>query len=347
MCCFLFFFFCEVKCLGGCFFFFQAEDGIRDADVTGVQTCALPICRFLAYSFPPCSPDPHHLAVLARPGFVRAAPALPGTTRIRLPPASPPCCDRTAAKVSHLHSNKQRLTAQRDVPPAGTPLQRERDVIAAGEPRQPAPQMHAVSRGDLAPLHLPGRGVQVVERELLPVNVEPAYDGHRDLLKLRRGRKAPARNAYAVNRDASELGRSRAQKAPASAQPGPMHVIYTYVPRGLLSVDPRGQPRTLSATHLTCPDLNAGLFPGPSCTRQPGRPSDASPPPEALRQRPPPSRYVEVERSARFITGAETRCGKPAAQAIPEALSGLYPGVRNRSWSWRRRMPILLPSMIG
>src|SRR3989442_12914845 len=26
-----------------CVFFFQAEDGIRDADVTGVQTCALPI----------------------------------------------------------------------------------------------------------------------------------------------------------------------------------------------------------------------------------------------------------------------------------------------------------------
>src|SRR5437764_4843441 len=27
-----------------CFFFFQAEDGIRDTSVTGVQTCALPIC---------------------------------------------------------------------------------------------------------------------------------------------------------------------------------------------------------------------------------------------------------------------------------------------------------------
>src|SRR5260370_23828946 len=26
-----------------CFFFFQAEDGIRDSSVTGVQTCALPI----------------------------------------------------------------------------------------------------------------------------------------------------------------------------------------------------------------------------------------------------------------------------------------------------------------
>src|SRR6266513_3708350 len=27
------------------FFFFQAEDGIRDRNVTGVQTCALPISR--------------------------------------------------------------------------------------------------------------------------------------------------------------------------------------------------------------------------------------------------------------------------------------------------------------
>ena len=34
--CFFFFFF---------IFFFQAEDGIRDRDVTGVQTCALPIYK--------------------------------------------------------------------------------------------------------------------------------------------------------------------------------------------------------------------------------------------------------------------------------------------------------------
>src|SRR5258708_20870454 len=31
--------------LAAYFFFFQAEDGIRDDLVTGVQTCALPICR--------------------------------------------------------------------------------------------------------------------------------------------------------------------------------------------------------------------------------------------------------------------------------------------------------------
>src|SRR2546430_14311302 len=42
-------------------FFFQAEDGIRDLTVTGVQTCALPICvksieAFIADS-PACSSD--------------------------------------------------------------------------------------------------------------------------------------------------------------------------------------------------------------------------------------------------------------------------------------------------
>jgi hypothetical protein len=61
--------------------------------------------RFLAYSFPPRSPDPHHLAVLARPGFVRAAPALPAATRTRLPSATATCYDRPQAKVFHLHSN--------------------------------------------------------------------------------------------------------------------------------------------------------------------------------------------------------------------------------------------------
>src|SRR5207237_245004 len=34
------------------FFFFQAEDGIRDSSVTGVQTCALPISLFEHASLP-------------------------------------------------------------------------------------------------------------------------------------------------------------------------------------------------------------------------------------------------------------------------------------------------------
>src|SRR2546421_6225490 len=35
------------------FFFFQAEDGIRDLIVTGVQTCALPICDGDSVEGPP------------------------------------------------------------------------------------------------------------------------------------------------------------------------------------------------------------------------------------------------------------------------------------------------------
>src|SRR2546430_13366803 len=34
----------RARCTVLVFFFFQAEDGIRDLTVTGVQTCALPIC---------------------------------------------------------------------------------------------------------------------------------------------------------------------------------------------------------------------------------------------------------------------------------------------------------------
>src|SRR5258706_7513578 len=34
------------------FFFFQAEDGIRDWSVTGVQTCALPIYPTIDYLLP-------------------------------------------------------------------------------------------------------------------------------------------------------------------------------------------------------------------------------------------------------------------------------------------------------
>src|SRR5256886_7492313 len=41
-----------------CFFFFQAEDGIRDLTVTGVQTCALPICEDFAKLAKEFSTDP-------------------------------------------------------------------------------------------------------------------------------------------------------------------------------------------------------------------------------------------------------------------------------------------------
>src|SRR5207245_6071557 len=58
-------------------FFFQAEDGIRDATVTGVQTCALPISGERASS--------------ARADEARSPASSPHTCQIRaVPNTSPP-----------------------------------------------------------------------------------------------------------------------------------------------------------------------------------------------------------------------------------------------------------------
>src|SRR6266511_1735865 len=56
---------------------------------------------FLAYTFSSCLPDPARLAVPARPGVVRAAPTLACVSTLRLPSASPACCDRPAAGPFH------------------------------------------------------------------------------------------------------------------------------------------------------------------------------------------------------------------------------------------------------
>src|SRR2546430_10287865 len=54
-----------------CFFFFQAEDGIRDLTVTGVQTCALPILA--SQSRPPSLPSLNgNTLVLAAKAFPKA-----------------------------------------------------------------------------------------------------------------------------------------------------------------------------------------------------------------------------------------------------------------------------------
>src|SRR5256885_9338256 len=48
------------------FFFFQAEDGIRDYKVTGVQTCALPIWRAADLSLRRGEHEPHAAAIEKR-----------------------------------------------------------------------------------------------------------------------------------------------------------------------------------------------------------------------------------------------------------------------------------------
>src|SRR5256885_3713146 len=63
------------------FFFFQAEDGIRDYKVTGVQTCALPICSTLTACHEQALRAVHSLAKRA----ILYANRLPGCRHFRLP----------------------------------------------------------------------------------------------------------------------------------------------------------------------------------------------------------------------------------------------------------------------
>src|SRR5258706_9680340 len=76
-------------------FFFQAEDGIRDWSVTGVQTCALPICWVRDGVEPPPSAYPRivdgTLVTVAA-----HAKAFPGIPNFRLPDGNlrPPRLDQ-------------------------------------------------------------------------------------------------------------------------------------------------------------------------------------------------------------------------------------------------------------
>ena len=71
------------------------------------------------------------------------------------------------------------------------------------------------------------------------------------------GASAPRANAYAVNRDASELRRSPARKAPDSAQPGPMHVIYMSVHTGIQAAHRTDSHGHCPQNRLTCANQQA------------------------------------------------------------------------------------------
>jgi hypothetical protein len=70
------------------------------------------------------------------------------------------------------------------IPPPGAALHRERRIGQSIETAQPHRQIPPVRRRDLPPAQLAGSGVDVIEGELLSVDVQSAYDRHRDLLKL-------------------------------------------------------------------------------------------------------------------------------------------------------------------
>src|SRR2546430_3396795 len=83
------------------FFFFQAEDGIRDLTVTGVQTCALPISARVDHSHAARrerrAPDPGSRR--RRPQFGRARYAWRGAGALR--PPDPPTARHYSRDRSH------------------------------------------------------------------------------------------------------------------------------------------------------------------------------------------------------------------------------------------------------
>src|SRR3712207_8550912 len=94
------------------FFFFQAEDGIRDIGVTGVQTCALPILRFT-----PSPPDfqgparahrtPPEPRRFPRHGPLSRGEPIPGRPALhkekRTLPGAP--ADRKSTRLNSSHAN--------------------------------------------------------------------------------------------------------------------------------------------------------------------------------------------------------------------------------------------------
>src|SRR3989442_11766496 len=78
------------------FFFFQAEDGIRDADVTGVQTCALPISEIA----------PLRAGTAQAPGRPRQARVLQDRHRVGAP--DPQLRARPVAHQGSAHWGRER-----------------------------------------------------------------------------------------------------------------------------------------------------------------------------------------------------------------------------------------------
>src|SRR2546430_8698169 len=122
------------------FFFFQAEDGIRDLTVTGVQTCALPISRSPAAGTP------------RRPGDRAAARAA------ALPPRRSPVlrrarCDRaTGARRDRADEPPPPVRPRRAPPPDRAAPARLRPGRPARPDRRPAWAARAWrSRGRPAP----------------------------------------------------------------------------------------------------------------------------------------------------------------------------------------------------
>src|SRR2546422_4225695 len=105
-------FLCSVVCFRrsyrSLFFFFQAEDGIRDVAVTGVQTCALPISCAPFRTLGQCIAAIHVSHNLGgNCTFAGLTSAMTGTTKESLGKAIQGCAPHASAKAAARTATKQ------------------------------------------------------------------------------------------------------------------------------------------------------------------------------------------------------------------------------------------------
>src|SRR6267143_4789803 len=119
----------ELLKLYGClFFFFQAEDGIRDGTVTGVQTCALPI------SPPPPAGPPPPPSMPKRPRRnpkMRERPSYPSRRSSAELFVLPPMYGRSAAGIESTITTHQPLATSVVTPAIARPAMRRRSEPCA------------------------------------------------------------------------------------------------------------------------------------------------------------------------------------------------------------------------
>jgi hypothetical protein len=139
---------------------------------------------------------------------------MPSVGAVGLGPALGPAQGGGLGRLGQVRDDPGPLQLLDHIAPAGAPLQGEGHLLLAGEAFQPGAQVQAVGRGDATRGHRPRVLIEVVEGQLLTMQIQPAYDGHRNLLELL--------NPPGV--ETSKAPRPNRRTATATAMPGRSHM---------------------------------------------------------------------------------------------------------------------------
>jgi len=267
-----------------------------------------------SYAFPSRSPGPTNPAVLGRPDFVAAAPALPGLPRIRLPPASPGRYDGPAMKDSHLHSDKQRLVAHhspRDTPRAGDRDRRQERSRGAGSRRPGGAPARGVRPGQRGGARSERGGRQDQRDHRVRPTARPYRPHRRDRHRRRPAHPAPSRRL--PHRAWRALPAHR-QTQPAGLAPPARRAALGRGPRG--APDPRQGPRPGGVPH-------GQTGRGHRRDRVPARPTrDPDHPPPQVADQP------QAAHRDRLRPHLQRHRSRPACRADPRALGHREPTAR-------------------